>query len=67
VVITHKINLLANVDKLLVMQNGTVAMFGPRDAVLQKLMENQQQALQAQAAQTQPAVAAQADQEVTHG
>lgn len=67
VVITHKINLLANVDKLLVMQNGAVALFGPRDAVLQKLMENQQQAVQAQAAQTQPPVAAQANQEVARG
>jgi PrtD family type I secretion system ABC transporter len=67
VVITHKINLLANVDKLLVMQNGTVALFGPRDAVLQQLMQNQQQAVQAQAAQAQPPVAAQANQEVTHG
>lgn len=67
VVITHKINLLANVDKLLVMQNGTVAMFGPRDAVLQKLMESQQQAIQAQTAAAQPPVAKQTNQEVAHG
>jgi ABC-type protease/lipase transport system fused ATPase/permease subunit len=72
VVITHKINLLANVDKLLVMQNGTVAMFGPRDAVLQQLMQNQQQqTVQAQPpaeeTQTPTAVAAQTDPEVANG
>jgi ABC-type protease/lipase transport system fused ATPase/permease subunit len=69
VVITHKINLLANVDKLLVMQNGLVAMFGPREAVLQQLMQNQQQAVQAQSQAAAPAqaVAAQSDKEVPHG
>lgn len=44
IVVTHKPSLLAGVDKLLVMQNGQVAVFGPRDAVFQHLLEQQQKA-----------------------
>jgi len=43
-VITHKMMLLSNVDKILVIQNGTLVSFGPRDAVLQQLLQQQQQA-----------------------
>lgn len=57
VVITHKVSLLSNVDKLLVMQDGMLAVFGPRDGVLQHLAQQQQQAA---AAQQQAQVAAQA-------
>lgn len=46
ILITHKISLLANVDKLLVMQDGAVALFGPRDAVMAHLQQLQQQAQQ---------------------
>jgi len=46
IVITHKLALLNNVDKLLVMQEGAVALFGPRDAVIAELMKHQQQAPQ---------------------
>ena len=65
VVVTHKPSLLANVDKILLLGEGRLQMFGPRDAVFQKLMEAQQatqqaaaqqqaQAQQQAAAQTQP-------------
>lgn len=50
VVITHKVSLLSNVDKLLVMQDGALAVFGPREGVLQHLVQ-QQQAQQAAAQQ----------------
>ena len=53
VVITHKVSLLSNVDKLLVMQDGLLAAFGPRDAVLAHLVQAQQQAQQQQAPQQQ--------------
>ncbi len=41
IVITHKLNLLANVDKLLVMQNGGVAAFGPKAWVMAQLTQAQ--------------------------
>ncbi|MDD2500278.1 MAG: type I secretion system permease/ATPase [Geobacter sp.] len=44
VVITHKVSLLSNVDKLLVMKDGALAVFGPREGVLQHLLQQQQQA-----------------------
>lgn len=37
VIITHRISVLQAVDKLLVLRDGTVAAFGPRDEVLQGL------------------------------
>jgi len=43
IVITHKLALLNNVDKLLVMQDGALALFGPRDVVITELMKHQQQ------------------------
>ena len=46
VVVTHKVSLLANVDKLLVMQDGALALFGPREAVLAHLIQRQQEAQQ---------------------
>lgn len=36
-IITHKTNVLAAVDKLLVLADGSLSMFGPRDAVLSEL------------------------------
>ncbi len=44
IVVTHKPSLLAGVDKLLVLRDGQVAVFGPRDAVFQHLIEQQQKA-----------------------
>jgi ATP-binding cassette subfamily C protein len=37
IIITHKLNILAVVDKILVMQEGTIQAFGPRDLILQRL------------------------------
>ena len=52
IVITHKISLLSNVDKLLVVQDGQLAVFGPRDAVFQHLQQQAtQQAQEAEQAQ----------------
>lgn len=44
VVVSHKPSLLAGMDKILMLKDGQLAMFGPRDAVFQKLMELQQAA-----------------------
>ncbi len=41
IMVTHKPSLLQSMDKVLVLQNGQVAMFGPKDAVFAKLAENQ--------------------------
>lgn len=38
IVVTHRPNVLAVVDKLLVLQDGTQKLFGPRDAVLKALL-----------------------------
>jgi ATP-binding cassette subfamily C protein len=38
VIVTHKINILAIVDKILIMADGAVQAFGEREAVLQRLM-----------------------------
>lgn len=64
VVITHKVSLLSNVDKLAVLQDGALAIFGPRDGVLQHLSQQQQQAQQ-QAVAAQQKVAQQTDQQQT--
>lgn len=52
VVITHRPSVLNGVDKLLVLRDGVVVLFGPRQDVLNKLAEAQAQA-QAQAQQAQ--------------
>lgn len=52
VVVTHKPSLLANVDKILLIRDGRMQMFGPREAVFQKLMEAQQTAKQQSQAQS---------------
>jgi ABC-type protease/lipase transport system fused ATPase/permease subunit len=38
VMVTHKPSLLQSMDSILVMQNGAVAMFGPKNEVFAKLM-----------------------------
>lgn len=54
--ITHRMSVLSSVDKLLVLRDGVLTMFGPRDEVLKGL---RQQQLQAQAKTgTQPAAGA---------
>ena len=42
IVVSHKPTLLGGVDKLLLLQNGQVSLFGPRDAVLKKMVEIKQ-------------------------
>ncbi len=39
IIVGHRPSTLSEADKVLVMQNGAVALFGPRDQVLQKLTE----------------------------
>ncbi|WP_137009444.1 type I secretion system permease/ATPase [Aquitalea aquatilis] len=50
VLITHRTSILNAVDKLLVMREGQLHLFGPRDQVLYALSQAAQQALQQQAA-----------------
>lgn len=47
ILITHRTNVLAVVDKLLLMRDGTPQLFGPRDEVLRSLQQAQQQVQQA--------------------
>lgn len=49
-VITHKMSALNAVDQLLVMQEGSIAIFGPRDLALAELSKQNQIALQNQPA-----------------
>ena len=42
--ITHRPNILSVVDKLMVIRDGALIMFGPRDQVLAELQKAQQQA-----------------------
>lgn len=44
IVITHRMNILNAVDKLLVMREGVMTMFGPREDVLKGLRQQQAQA-----------------------
>ena len=47
-VITHRTSILSQLDRLLVMQNGAISMYGPRDQVMEEL-NKQQLAAQKQA------------------
>ncbi|AVH34800.1 MULTISPECIES: type I secretion system permease/ATPase [Pseudomonas] len=47
-VITHRTSILSQLDRLLVMQNGAITMYGPRDQVMEEL-NKQQLAAQKQA------------------
>lgn len=57
IVITHRLNILAAVDKLLVMREGVMTLFGPREDVLKALRQQQAQAA-AQARGAAPAAVA---------
>ena len=57
VIMTHRTSILSVTDKILVLRDGTVQMFGPRDDVLKALAEANAKANQS-AAQTQPVAAA---------
>ncbi|AVR98392.1 type I secretion system permease/ATPase [Pseudoduganella armeniaca] len=63
VLITHRTNIIGATNKLLMLRDGTAALFGPTNQVLQALQEANQKALQAQqAARPQSAPAPQAPQ-----
>jgi len=47
ILITHRMNVLNSVDKLLVLRDGVMTMFGPRDDVLKALRQQQLQAAKA--------------------
>jgi len=49
ILITHRMSVLNSVDKLLVLRDGVLTMFGPRDEVLKALRQQQMQATQARA------------------
>lgn len=46
-VITHRTNILSQLDRLLVMSGGTISMYGPRDKVMAELNAQQAAAIQA--------------------
>ena len=52
VVITHRSNVLANVNKLLILNEGAVGLYGPRDQVLAQLQQQLVKAAPVKAAQT---------------
>jgi ABC-type protease/lipase transport system fused ATPase/permease subunit len=57
-IITHKQSILQTVDKLAVLANGQLSLYGPKEAVIAKLNQNaqqQQQAAQQAAAAQKPA------------
>lgn len=57
-IITHRTSILAQLDCLLMMRNGGIALYGPRDKVLAELATQQQADQAKQATQSQPAKAA---------
>ena len=50
IVITHRNNVLAHVDKLLILNDGVVSVYGPKEQVIAHLQQQQAQAQAAQAA-----------------
>lgn len=64
VVITHRMSILNAVDKLLVLREGTMALFGPKDDVLRTLRQQQLQMIAAGAQEKVEAAAAKAKAEV---
>jgi ABC-type protease/lipase transport system fused ATPase/permease subunit len=50
-VVSHRASVLPAIDKLLVLRDGQVAMFGPRDEVRQQLQQEATQATAARAAE----------------
>lgn len=46
IVITHRNNVLANVDKLLILNDGLLSVYGPKDQVIAHLQKTAQQAVE---------------------
>ena len=44
IIITHRNNVLSKVDKLLILQDGNLAVYGPKDQVISYIQKQQQQA-----------------------
>lgn len=59
ILITHRTSAIAATNKLLMLRDGVVNMFGPTNAVLQALQEQNQKALEAQRAAQQQTIIAQ--------
>jgi ATP-binding cassette subfamily C exporter for protease/lipase len=55
VVMTHRTSVLAVADKMMVLQDGVMQVFGPRDDVLAALKKANEQAAAAQPARSAPA------------
>jgi ABC transporter family protein len=55
VVVTHRLQVLPMVNRVVVVDNGRVIIDGPRDAVIAKLRENEEHQAQAVQAQAQKA------------
>jgi ATP-binding cassette subfamily C protein EexD len=56
IVITHRNNVLANVDKLLILNDGLVSVYGPKEQVIAHLKHHKTAASQAKSQQAAPAV-----------
>jgi len=58
IIISHKVNIISQVDKILVMADGVATLYGPRDEVWAQLAQAQQKAQQKAkpVAQTKPAI-----------
>ncbi|MDD5319902.1 MAG: type I secretion system permease/ATPase [Methylococcales bacterium] len=56
IVITHRNNVLANVDKLLILNDGLLSVYGPRDQVIAHLQQQKMAASQAKSPQAPAAV-----------
>lgn len=54
VIVTHRNNVLARVNKLLMLQEGRLALYGPRDQVIAHIQNKQQQPAQPPQTQAQP-------------
>jgi ATP-binding cassette subfamily C exporter for protease/lipase len=55
VLISHRTSIISAVDKLLVLRDGMIQAFGPRDQVVQSLQQAAQQAAPKAVGQPQPA------------
>lgn len=56
IVSTHKMELLALVNRIIIMANGQIVMDGPKQMVLNQLMKNEQNAHQRMSGQNQPRI-----------
>ncbi len=56
IVITHRNNVLANVDKLLILNDGLLSVYGPKDQVIAHLQQQKMAASQAKSPQAPAAV-----------